>query len=329
MQECMIPTILAVAEPSGEHLPPVSFEAFAAAAMLAASTGGRAEALILGAQAPPRTVPGLTKTVVVDSGTLSEYSPDVYAAVLAHLAQSRKADVILMAATATGKDLMARAAEFLGVSLAQDCTGISVEDRGIVFARPLYGGKMIADVQVRTRPILATLRPRCILPGTERVPADIEVVQVDGPDPRVTVEAADAGLTGRPDVTEARIVVSGGRGMQGPQHWSILEALVAALGPDATLACSLPVSDLGWRPGSEHVGQTGRTIAPDLYIACGISGAIQHVAGISGSKCIVAINKDPEAPIFKIADYAIVGDLFEVVPALTAAISELRQPDFH
>lgn len=329
MQACMRPTILAVAEPSGEHPLPVSFETFTAAAMLAARTGGRAEALILGPKAPPSTVPGLDKTVVIDNETLSEYSPDVYAAVLAHLARTRKADVILMAATATGKDLMARAAELLDASLAQDCTGFSVEDRGIVFARPLYGGKMVADVYVKTQPVLATLRPRNILPGTERVPADVEVVQVDAPAPRVTVETDAAGPAGRPDVTEARIVVSGGRGMQGPQHWSILEALVDALGPDATLACSLPVSNLGWRPGSEHVGQTGRTIAPDLYIACGISGAIQHVAGISGSKCIVAINKDPEAPIFKIADYAIVGDLFDVVPALTAAISELRKRDFH
>lgn len=329
MQECTMPTILAVAEPLGEHLPAVSFETFAAAATLAASTCGRAEALILGAQAPPSMVPGLAKTIVVDRVGLSKYSPDVYAAVLAQLVQTRKADVVLMAATATGKDLMARAAEFLDVSLAQDCTGFSVEDRGITFTRPLYGGKIVADVRVKTRPIMATLRPRSILPGTERVPADIELVQVDRPAPHVTVEAAAPGLADRPAVTEARTVVSGGRGMQGPQHWSILEALVDALGPDATLACSLPVSDLGWRPGSEHVGQTGRTIAPDLYIACGISGAIQHVAGISGSKCIVAINKDPEAPIFKIADYVIVGDLFEVVPALTAAISELQEPDFH
>lgn len=327
MQDCATPTILAVAEPWGEHLSAVSFETFAAAARLAAGAGGRAEALILGPKAPPLTVPGLANTVVVDRETHSEYSPDVYAAVLANLARTRKADVVLMAATATGKDLMARTAELLDVSLAQDCTGFSVENRGIVFARPLYGGKIMADVQVKTRPILATLRPRSILPGIERVTADIELVQVDGPAPHVTIEAAATGPASRPAVTEARIVVSGGRGMQGPQHWSILEALVDALGPDATLACSLPVSDLGWRPGSEHVGQTGKTIAPDLYIACGISGAIQHVAGISDSKCIVAINKDPEAPIFKIADYAIVGDLFEVVPALTAAISELRETD--
>ena len=248
---------------------------------------------------------------------------DACAEALAQHAQSAR--LLLMAATAKGKDLMARVAGHLTAPLAQDCVGYRVDVGTIIFRRPLYGGKLLADVQYAASPVLATFRPRT----QPALGAAADVLQhviglAPEADPRVRVERREA-ETGRAlDVTEAAIVVSGGRGMQGPEHWPILEELVSVLGPRATLACSRPVSDEGWRPRAEHVGQTGRSIAPDVYVAVGISGAIQHVAGIAGSRCIIAINKDAAAPIFEVADYGIVGDLFAVVPALTKAIRVLK-----
>ncbi len=270
-----------------------------------------------------RTVRGVPDFIVALDKLEIPYSPDAYAAIIADQVKQRQAGIVLMAATATGKDVMPRVAQLLGVSLAQDCTEVSLQGADLVFTRPLYGGKILADVILTSWPILATIRPRSI-PAEDRVLApDCVLPNVITPEPLTIVETVSSVRSGRPDVTEAEIVVSGGRGMGGPENWDILEDLVDALGPKATLACSRPVSDDGWRPHDEHVGQTGRSIAPDLYIACGISGAIQHVAGIAGSKCIVAINRDAEAPIFKVADYGIVGDLFEVVPALAKAVRNL------
>ena len=239
-------------------------------------------------------------------------------------AASQDARMVLAGATATGKDVMARVAALLQVPLAQDCTAYGIEGDTVTFTRPLYGGKLFADVVIDARPVLATFRPRAqpSYAGTAAVLTGVAAAGHEGARVRMDVRTAAAGRA--LDVTEADIVISGGRGMQGPEHWHILEALAAAMGPRTALACSRPVSDDGWRPRAEHVGQTGRAIAPDVYIACGISGAIQHVAGIAASKCIIAINRDADAPIFKVADYGIVGDLFEVVPALTKAVRALR-----
>ncbi len=260
---------------------------------------------------------GPARVLVPVEEALAEYDPETYAGIAAQAARHMEAEVVLMAATATGRDLAARAAHILGAALAQDCTGFALQDGRLSFTRTPYGGKIIAEVALETRPMVATVRPRTFLPLDASGVVASEPFRAQLPERRITVSRSDGRATGRPDVTDAAIVVSGGRGMQGPEHWPILEELVDALGATATLACSRPVSDDGWRPRSEHVGQTGRTIAPDLYVACGISGAIQHVAGIAGSRCIVAINKDPEAPIFQVADYGIVGDLFDVVPELT------------
>ena len=244
---------------------------------------------------------------------------EVLALTVAQAAES--ADVVMMAATSTGKDVIARLAQLLSVPLAQSCTGLEVVSGEIIFKRSLHGGKVIASVKLSGKPILASFRPRSFTPiarseGFANVVTQIESNVI----PKVGVRLQAKSGSEHPDVTDASIVVSGGRGLQGPQNWHILEDLRDALGPNATLACSRPVSDENWRPHSEHVGQTGRSIAPDLYVAVGISGATQHVAGIARSKCILAINKDPDAPIFQVADYGIVGDLFEVVPAFTAAI---------
>jgi electron transfer flavoprotein alpha subunit len=217
---------------------------------------------------------------------------------------------------------MARVAQILDAGLAQDCTRVILDGGALRCTRPMYAGKLIADVNVTSTPALATLRPKATKPVKKPVDAAVERLSVDVPAPKVVVEAYEGGDNGRLDVTEADIIVSGGRGMQGPDRWGVIEDLAGVLG--AATGCSRPVSDDGWRPHEEHIGQTGKTVSPDLYIACGISGAIQHVAGVSSSKYIVAVNKDPEAPIFKVADYGIVGDVFEVLPAMTEEVRKLK-----
>ena len=236
---------------------------------------------------------------------------------------ARKAQVVLMGATATGKDTLSRVAGILSVPLAQDCIGCSAEGQVLTFTRSLYGGKVLCDMVVKAQPALATIRPRTATPY-EGLVETIGTIESGGSVPRLQIHRSQV-ASRAVDVSEAEIVVSGGRGMQGPEHWHILEDLVGVLGPRAALACSRPVSDDGWRPRAEHVGQTGRTISPEVYIAAGISGATQHVAGIRGSKHIIAINRDPDAPIFTYADYGIVGDLFEVVPAMTQAIRAVAE----
>ena len=234
------------------------------------------------------------------------------------------ARVVLMGGTATGKDVMARVAGHLRLPLAQDCVDLRADGGSLMSTRALYGGKVLADVRLEAQPALVTLRPRT----QPRIAADAlgasQPLPILDYVPRVQTSRQEGRAGRQLDVAEADIVVSGGRGMQGPEHWHLLEDLVSALGPRATLACSRPVSDEGWRPRSEHVGQTGRAIAPEVYVACGISGAIQHMAGLGTSTRIVAINKDPNAPIFKVAEYGIVGDVFEVVPWLTEQVRTLE-----
>lgn len=312
--------ILVIAEASGSGLTTSTLEVCQAAFTLSASLGGNWKLLVHDRVA--EAVGKIAPEVVSFSLDEDIYQgAELLASIAAQMVEST--DVVMMAATSTGKDVMGRLAQHLSVPLAQDCTGFEVISDGIRFKRSLYGGKVIADVKLSGKPILVSFRPRSFTPIA---PSDgfakAVAYAVNSITPKTSVNLQTKAASERPDVTDASIVVSGGRGLQGPENWHILEDLLDALGPDAALACSRPVSDDHWRPHSEHVGQTGRAIAPDLYIAVGISGATQHIAGIARSKCILAINKDPDAPIFKVADYGIVGDLFEVVPALTAAIQD-------
>ena len=319
-----MPHILAIVEVQNDAMRPSSREVVHAASAMASALGADWAACVLGASCSASLFKGagVSQAFIVEDARLSNY--DVHAAAAAQAVRDSGAGVVLMAATATGKDLMARTAQLLRASLAQDCIGFQVGEKGLEFTRPLYGGKVLADVRVTSHPALATIRPRSFPASAGDLASRITKMQVSPPPPLAVVTRQDTEGRRGLDVTEADIVVSGGRGMQGPENWHVLEDLVEALGPRATLACSRPVSDSGWRPRAEHVGQTGRTITPDLYIACGISGAIQHMAGITGSKCIVAINKDPDAPVFKMVDYGVVGDLFDVVPELTKAIRAQR-----
>jgi len=322
-------TILVATEIHDGTLKAVNAQVFTAAARMGRDLGMPVMALLLGGEGLDAlaAVPacyGVAKTLVVEDARLASFSPDVYAAAIARAAEACGAGYVLMGATLTGKDVIARVAQIMDAGLAQDCVDFRVEGEEVHFTRPMYAGKVLAEVKVTGPPVLASLRPKAFPAAEAPVDGAVERLSVDLPEPQAVVTSVEGSAAKKLDVTEADIVVSGGRGMQGPEHWPLLEALADALGDGAALGCSRPVSDDGWRPHDEHVGQTGKTVSPDLYIAVGISGAIQHVAGISSSKTIVAVNKDPDAPIFQVADYGIVGDLFEVVPAMTEAIRKVK-----
>ena len=262
----------------------------------------------------------------VDAVVCGSPGPEGCATAVAERAKSGGYGALVFAATATGKDLAPRVAAKLGVGVAADVTDLAVEGDAIVATRPVYAGKARQRVTFTGTPAMVSLRPKVFAaapaqnggaPAVTALPVDFDLAAS-----RARVREVRATSAGKVDLTEAEIIVSGGRGLQGPEHFDIIEALAAALG--ATVGASRAVVDAGWRPHGDQVGQTGKTVSPKLYVAVAISGAIQHLAGMSSSRCIVAINKDPEAPIFKVADYGLVGDAFEVVPALTEAVKQLN-----
>jgi electron transfer flavoprotein alpha subunit len=262
---------------------------------------------------------GAEKVITFNNAVLAEYSPDGYAKVLADAIKKQNADVLLMGATSTGKDLAPRISALLNASMATDCTEVKVDGNDLILKRPMYAGKVKATIKLTSPVKIVTVRPNVYQAVEAPASAQTESVEVDKPDFRTVVKEIISGAKGKLDVTEADIIVSGGRGMKGPENWHLIEELASLLG--AATGASRAAVDAGWRPHDEQVGQTGKTVSPSLYIAVGISGAIQHLAGMSSSKYIVAINKDPDAPIFKVADYGIVADLFDVVPRM---ISELK-----
>ena len=316
--------ILVVYEIRDQKIKKVSFEATSAAIDLSGQIGGSAFALLIGTGisnfAKETEKYGVSKVFVVDKDDLTKYSHDVYAKIIADVAKEAGVNYVFMGATATGKDILPRVAFHLNSSIAQDITGIEVKDGKVIFNRPILAGKLNSHVTINSEYQLATLRPN-VFPANEN-PVSAEVVQLS-PEiqpARLIVEKIVSEAGGKLDVTEADIIVSGGRGMQNPENWSIIENLANVLG--AATGASRAVVDAGWRDHGEQVGQTGKTVSPNLYIACGISGAIQHQAGMTSSKHIIAINKDEEAPIFKIADYGIVGDAVEILPKLAEEIQK-------
>jgi electron transfer flavoprotein alpha subunit len=233
--------------------------------------------------------------------------------------------VILFSATALGKDLAPRVAAHLDVGLAADVTGTNVAGGKFTVRKPVYAGKSYVDLEFTRSPAICSLRPNNFAAEKGGGSAKVERAAIDvGGAKSRTIEVKAQAAGAKADLTEASIIVSGGRGMKGPENFVLLERLSSAI-PGSVVGASRAVVDAGWRPHSDQVGQTGKTVSPNLYIAVGISGAIQHLAGMRTSKCIVAINKDPEAPIFKVADYGIVGDLFQVVPALEAEFRKVYQ----
>jgi electron transfer flavoprotein alpha subunit len=267
---------------------------------------------------------GADAVVKIESPDLASYSSDLYAAAIASAVAVKGARVLLLGATSTGRDVAPRVAARLKAGLAADVTALCMKDGRLQATRPIYAGKAYALVDFDTDVQIATTRPNVFaVAGVPRAGA-VEALPAPSEKFKAVVKEIVAKGGGKLDLTEADIIVSGGRGMKEGANFKLLEGLAEALG--GVVGASRAAVDAGWGvPHSAQVGQTGKVVSPALYIACGISGAIQHIAGISGAKFIVAINKDPDAPIFRLADYGIVGDLFDVVPELTKAVKAAKE----
>jgi electron transfer flavoprotein alpha subunit len=269
---------------------------------------------------------GADSVVTLTNAGFAKYAPEGYAQAIAERVTAGRYAAVVFAASATGKDLAPRVAAKLGVGLAADCTDIAADEGGgtIVATRPVYAGKALLKVKVAAKPAVLSLRPNVFTPVERPKAGTAETIAVNLPAGRVVVREIKAAEAGALDVAEAQIVISGGRGLKEPANFKVIEELARAFGGQAAVGASRAVVDAGWRAHADQVGQTGKTVSPTLYVAVGISGAIQHLAGMRTSKVIVAINKDKDAPIFKVADYGVVGDLFEVVPRLTEEIKKLH-----
>ncbi|HEU4884284.1 MAG TPA: electron transfer flavoprotein subunit alpha/FixB family protein [Longimicrobium sp.] len=326
-----MPGIFAFAETRDGEIRKVAHEVVTAARTLADALGTEVHAVLLGGPGTAAAASelgryGADKVFVGESDAFVRYSAEGYTTVISSFIQEHGCDAALFPASSMGRDLAPRVAARLGVGYANDCTALEVQGGQIVATRPEYAGKLIAQVAATGTPAVLSLRPNVFLPTGESGKAgevqtlDVSVNQADF---GAIVREIKAGAAEKMDVGEAPIVISGGRGLQSPDNFKLLEELAEAFGGKAAVGASRAVVDAGWRPHSEQVGQTGKTVAPTLYIAVGISGAIQHLAGMRTSRYIVAINKDPEAPIFKTADYGIVGDLFQILPRMTEEVRKM------
>ena len=320
--------VLAVLEQRDGALRKVSHEVVTGARRLADALGGSVDALVLAAGAVQGAEQvgrfGADKVITLTNVAFGLYAPEGYARAIAERVKSGTYGAVTFAASATGKDLAPRVAARLGRPLAQDVTDLGVQGGAVTVTRPVYAGKALLKLKITGTPAMISLRPSVFTPVERPKAGTQETAPVESPAGRVVVKQIKAAEAGTLDVAEAPIIVSGGRGLKEPANFKVLEELAAAFAGRAAVGASRAVVDAGWRPHAEQVGQTGKTVSPTLYVAVGISGAIQHLAGMRTSKVIVAINKDKDAPIFKVADYGIVGDLFDVVPKLTEEIKKLH-----
>jgi electron transfer flavoprotein alpha subunit len=321
----MSQNILAVAEYVDGVFRKVSFEVLSQGRRMADTLGGKLVAVVLGDDiqdaAKQLAAYGADRILVAGHSDLKDYLTETYTHVIAEIIQKEAPSFVLMGATTQGKDLAAALSARLGAPLATDCISLRFDNQSLTITRPMYGGKVLADVVMESSPGIITLRPNAFAAEMASGDGKIESWPVVLDKSRATCLARQMEAAGRIELTEADVVVSGGRGMGG-NDFSVLETLAAEMG--GAVGASRSAVDEGWRPVSDQVGQTGKVVSPNVYIACGISGAIQHFAGMQTSKVIVAINKDPEAPIFSKADYGIVGNLFEIVPMITEEVKKLK-----
>lgn len=316
--------VFAITEQRDGELRKLSFEAVSEGRRVADGLGTELTAVLLGSGvdglAEELKKYGPDKILVADDAGLAEYTTDAYSNVLAELIQSSDPAVIIMGASAQGKDLAGRLAAKLDAGVAMDCVKVQLENGNLIYTRPMFGGKINADVEIEGAPQIVAIRPNVMDITEAAKDSAIEKPAVQLGEVKTAIVEKKMETDDKVELTEADIIVSGGRGTGG--DYAGIEALADALG--AAVGASRSAVDEGWRPHSDQVGQTGKTVSPTLYVACGISGAIQHLAGMSTSKYIVAINKDEEAPIFSKADFGIVGDLFEVVPAITEEVKKVK-----
>lgn len=316
--------VFAITEQRDGELRKVSLEAVSEGRRIADGLGADLTAVVLGSGieglAEELKKYGPDKIWVVDDPALADYTTDAYANILSGLIQSADPAVVILGASAQGKDLAGRLAARLDAGVAMDCTAIKLDNGSLTYTRPMFGGKIVAEVEIDGAPQIVAIRPNVmdIAEVSKESAMDKPAVEVGEIKTAVVEKIMDTG--NKIELTEADIIVSGGRGTGG--DYAAIEALAAELG--AAVGASRSAVDEGWRPHSDQVGQTGKTVSPTLYVACGISGAIQHLAGMSTSKYIVAINKDEEAPIFSKADFGVVGDLFDVVPAFAEEVKKIK-----
>ena len=306
------------------HVKKASLEAMTYGSRIAEQLGTTAEAVVLGSVKEDLAALGkygIKKIYHANNPGLDHLDGQIYTKVLAEVVEQSGADIIIFSNNADGKALAPRLSVRLKAGLVTGAIDLPDTRHGFVVKKNVFSGKAFAYVAIHTPKKIIALNPNAFQTHTGSGTAEVISVPVSIDEPRIKVTAVNK-VSGEVPLTEADIVVSAGRGLKGPENWGMIEELAKVL--HAATACSRPVADAHWRPHNEHVGQTGTAIAPSLYIAIGISGAIQHLAGVNRSKVIVVINKDPEAPFFKAADYGIVGDAFEVVPRLTAALKKLK-----
>lgn len=306
------------------HVKKNSLEALSYGAKLAGMMGTEAHGLVLGTlteDAAALGKYGISKLYQVGDASLNELDGQVYAELIASAASQTGATVVVLSNNITGKTVAPRLSARMKAGLVAGAVALPDLSNGFVVKKNVFSGKAFAHVSVNTPVKIVAVNPNAYPVVAAEGSAAVEQLSISVPQKKIKVTATNK-VTGTVPLSEAELVVSGGRGLKGPENWGMIEELAGLLG--AATACSRAVADAHWRPHHEHVGQTGGSIAPNLYIAIGISGAIQHLAGVNRSKCIVVINKDPEAPFFKAADYGIVGDAFEVVPKMIEAVKRLK-----
>jgi len=312
--------VLIYIDQADQEIKKASYEAISYGAALAKQLGTTAEALVLGKVNEDLTTLGkygANKVHQINNTALNNFDARVGSTVVAEAAKTLGATVVIFAHNINGRAIAPAVAVKLNAGIVTGACALPKTDTGFVVTKTVFSGKAFASIQIETPIKVISINQNSFGTVVGDGTASLSALDIAVPASTISITAVDK-IQGEVPLTEASLVVSGGRGLKGPENWGILLDLAKALG--ASTACSRPVSDADWRPHHEHVGQTGIQIAPNLYIAIGISGAIQHLAGVNRSKTIVVINKDPEAPFFKAADYGVVGDAFEVVPALTAAI---------
>jgi electron transfer flavoprotein alpha subunit len=316
--------VIAITEQRDGKLRKVSFEVISEGRRIADGLSAQLTAVVIGSGCDALAAEikkfGPDKIVVLDDPALADYRTDAYTPALAEVVKSLDPAVVITGASVQGKDLAARLAARLNAGLVMDCTAISLQNGVITYTRPMFGGKILADVQVQGSPQIVAVRPNVMSINESPKESVVEKPTPHLGEVKTAVAEKMMDTSNKIELTEADIIVSGGRGTGG--KFEPIEELAAALG--GAVGASRSAVDEGWRAHSDQVGQTGKVVSPTLYIACGISGAIQHLAGMSSSKVIVAINKDPEAPIFSKADFGVAGDIFQILPAVTEAVKKLR-----